>query len=158
MTSTITRRKPTVRRSLPARELALVGRARRPPRARPRPGTRVAAQRRARILLAVTGAAVFVLVLGAVSLQVMLIGGQRQLDHVNGDIANALVRQDGLRREESQLRSPSDVRDLATERLGMVPADLPALVQPAPRVVGYPTGDPRGAGTPTTTLVPAAGR
>jgi hypothetical protein len=104
----------------------------------------------------VTGAAVFVLVLGAVSLQVMLIGGQRQLDHVNGDIANELVRQDGLRREESQLRSPSDVRDLATERLGMVPADLPALVQPAPRVVGYPTGDPRGAGTPTTTLVPAA--
>ena len=105
-----------------------------------------------------TGAAVFVLVLGAVSLQVMLIGGQRQLDHVNGDIANALVRQDGLRREESQLRSPSDVRDLATERLGMVPADLPGLVQPAPRVVGYPTGDPRGVGTPTTTIVPAAGR
>ena len=139
MTSTITRRNPTVRRSVPARELRLVGRARRPPRARPRPGTRVAAQRRARILLAVTGAAVFVLVLGAVSLQVMLIGGQRQLDHVNGDIANALVRQDGLRREESQLRSPSDVRDLATERLGMVPADLPALVQyrcrPAPTPV-----------------------
>jgi hypothetical protein len=101
------------------------------------------------------GIAAFQLVLGAVALQVMLIGGQRQVDHLESELSKAQVEQDTLRRQESQLRSPSDIQGIATERLGMVPADLPALVQPAPRVVGYPQGDPRGAGTPTTTLAPA---
>ena len=39
----------------------------------------------------------------------MLIGGQRQLDRVNGDIADAQVRQDELRRRRASLRSPAQI-------------------------------------------------
>ncbi len=102
--------------------------------------------------LGIVGA--FAVLLGAVSLQVMLIGGQRRLDAVRNDIQEARVAQNALRRDESRLRSPADIRDLATERLGMVPSELPALVPSASRTIGFPAGDPRGAGTPTT--LPAA--
>ena len=97
----------------------------------------------------------FVLVLGVVVVQVILIGGQRRLDQLHRELEVERTEQDALRREESQLRSPAEIRDIAAEELGMVPAETPLLVRPNPRVVGYPEGDPRGAGTPTT-IAPAA--
>jgi hypothetical protein len=101
-------------------------------------------------------AALFALVLGAVAMQVVLIGGQRELDRLAAEIEVERTRHDALRRQESELRSPAEIRDIAIESLGMVPAEAPLLVAPPSRVVGYPAGDPRGAATPTTVVAPSS--
>jgi hypothetical protein len=106
------------------------------------------ARRRVRSIVIAT---VLIAVLAAVGLQVLLIGGQRSLEDIRSEIEVQRSEQISLRRKEAQLRSPAEIRDIATEELGMVPAAQPVLVTIDHKVLGYPAGDVRGAGTPTTT-------
>jgi len=78
----------------------------------------------------------FAVLLAAAGLQVVLIGNQRHLDQVNADIRVARERQYSLRREETLLRSPQDVAEIATKELGMVPPERAVLVSPDPVVIG----------------------
>ncbi len=62
------------------------------------------------------------------------------------------MRQDDLREQEANLRSPAQIANIATNELGMVQAAPPMLVNPVPRYIGSP--QPQVA--PTTTSAPLA--
>ena len=89
---------------------------------------------------------VFGLLLGVSALQIDLISNQRHLDRVRAKLTTSYERQYTLRREETLLRSPQDVADIATSSLGMVPPERATLVAPGAERIGAP---PTTAG-PTT--------
>jgi hypothetical protein len=93
-------------------------------------------------------AGVFAVLFAAASLQVRLIGGQERLDRINAQIDTMQVRQDDLRKQEANLRSPAQIAEIATDELGMVQAAPPMLVNPVSRYIGSP--HPQIA--PTTTI------
>jgi cell division protein FtsL len=97
-------------------------------------------------------AGVFVVLFAVAGLQVRLIDGQQRLDRINAKIDAVQVRQDDLRQQEANLRSPAQIAEIATDELGMVQAAPPMLVNPVSRYIGSP--HPQVA--PTTT-VPAIG-
>jgi cell division protein FtsL len=97
-------------------------------------------------------ALVFVILFGAASLQVRLIGGQERLDRINAAIDKEQVKQDDLRQQEANLRSPAQIAEIATNELGMVQAAPPMLVNPVLRYIGSPHPQ-----TAPTTTVPVAG-
>jgi hypothetical protein len=106
-------------------------------------------RRRRRIPTAVwCVAGVFMILFGAALLQVRLISGQERLDRINGQIDTLQVRQDDLRQQEANLRSPAQIAEIATNELGMVQAAPPMLVNPVSRYIGSP--HPQVA--PTTTV------
>ena len=88
---------------------------------------------------------VFGVMFAAAALQVVLIGNQRDLDRLNVRISDARERQYSLRRQETLLRSPQDVADIAQIKLGMVPPDRAVLVAPAPLTIGVTTTVPAPA-------------
>jgi len=92
----------------------------------------------------------FAVLLAAAGLQVVLIGNQRHLDQVNADIRAARERQYSLRREETLLRSPQDVAEIATKELGMVPPERAVLVSPDPVVIGAQPPAEAGVVAPVT--------
>lgn len=91
---------------------------------------------------------VFGLLLGVSALQIDLISNQRHLDRVRAKLTTSYERQYTLRREETLLRSPQDVADLATSSLGMVPPERATLVAPGAERIGAPptTAGPTTAG------------
>jgi hypothetical protein len=108
-------------------------------------------------------AGVFALLFAAASLQVRLIGGQERLDRINAQIDVVQVRQDDLRQQEANLRSPAQIASIATNELGMVQAAPPMLVNPPSRYIGYPHPQTVPTTTPATGSIdqvaagPAAG-
>ena len=89
---------------------------------------------------------VFGVLLGAMSLQVELIERQKRLDTLRSEIVTAKERQYALRRQETLLRSPQDVAEIATTELGMVPPERAVLVAPEPVHIGIPSSTvPSGA-------------
>lgn len=86
---------------------------------------------------------VFSVLFSAAALQVTLIGNQRDLDRLNVRISDARELQYNLRRQETLLRSPQDVADIAGTQLGMVPPERAVLVAPTPLTIGVaPTTQP----------------
>jgi cell division protein FtsB len=83
--------------------------------------------------------ALFGVVLGAMSVQVELIERQKRLDALRAEIVAAKERQYSLRRQETLLRSPQDVAEIATTELGMVPPERAVLVAPKPVHIGITT-------------------
>ena len=81
----------------------------------------------------------FSVLFAAAALQVVLIGNQRRLDGIQSRIGDAREQQYNLRRQETLLRSPQDVADIATTQLGMVAPEGAVLVAPAPLLIGIPT-------------------
>ncbi len=101
---------------------------------------------------------VFGVVLGAMSLQVELIERQKRLDTLRSEIVTAKERQYALRRQETLLRSPQDVAEIATSELGMVPPERAVLVAPKPVHIGIPTTTvPAGATADATPPSGSAG-
>lgn len=90
--------------------------------------------------------ALFGVVLGSMTVQVELIERQKRLDALRSEIVAAKERQYSLRRQETLLRSPQDVAEIATTELGMVPPERAVLVAPKPVHIGI-----------TTTTAPAEG-
>jgi len=86
--------------------------------------------RRLRIVLGVS--CTFGVLFGAVVLRTELLERQRRLDHLHAEIVSAKERQYSLRRQETLLRSPQDVAEIATKELGMVPPERAVLVTPEP--------------------------
>lgn len=85
----------------------------------------------------------FSVLFSAAALQVTLIGNQRDLDRLNVRISDARELQYNLRRQETLLRSPQDVADIAGTQLGMVPPERAVLVAPDPLTIGVaPTTQP----------------
>lgn len=82
---------------------------------------------------------VALLVLGVmfagVLLQLSLMSGQRELDSLRNELETARLHQEQQRRDESMLQSPEGIIEVATDDLGMVPAEDPAVVVGAPRIV-----------------------
>lgn len=115
-------------------------------RTAPRPVESVKRPERVRPRLRVVASILvtFAVLLAAAGLQVVLIGNQRHLDQVNADIRAARERQYSLRREETLLRSPQDVAEIATKELGMVPPERAVLVSPDPVTIG--TAPPTAGG------------
>lgn len=75
-----------------------------------------------------TGVAVFAICLSAAAAQDRLVKNQSRLDELNGEIRVERERQFSLRRQETLLRSPQDVADIAVNRLGMVRPEVPLMV------------------------------
>ena len=76
---------------------------------------------------------------------VALIGGQQRLDDLHEEIRAGHVRQEKLRRQESQLGSPGEILRVARDELGMIREPEFELVAPVQSVIGpYPLVD--GAG------------
>lgn len=96
--------------------------------------------------------ALFAVIVAAAGLQIRLITGQRQLDRLEGRIANAQVRQYNLRQQEAMLRSPAQITQIAANDLGMVQAAPPALITPPPQVLG--ASEPQ---SPTEVATPTVG-
>ena len=130
--------------------------ASRPSRSRLRPitahGSRPTRRslRRRRILVVFSATVLFAVLFSAAALQVVLIGNQRRLDALQARISDAREQQYNLRRQETLLRSPQDVADIATTQLGMVAPEGAVLVAPAPLLIGVPTTT-----IPPTTIPPA---
>lgn len=116
------------------------------PAAPPRPTRRV--QRRRRMAVGLAMGLVFGVMFAAAALQVVLIGNQRDLDRLNVRISDARERQYSLRRQETLLRSPQDVADIAQTKLGMVPPERAVLVAPTPLTIGVTTTAPAPAPIP----------
>ena len=117
----------------------------RPSRPRLRPITAHAARpsrrtlRRRRILIGLGATVLFGVLFSAAALQVVLIGNQTKLDRLQSRISDAREEQYNLRRQETLLRSPQDVADIATSQLGMVAPERAVLVSPEPLLIGVPT-------------------
>lgn len=96
----------------------------------------VLARRRVPGLVGVSALVVLVVMLATAAVHIGLISGQRRLDGINAEINAARRTQESLRRRETMLRSPAEVQRLATETLGMVPAEQPALLTPRRPLIG----------------------
>jgi len=100
------------------------------------------------LAIATSVVGVFGLLLGVSAVQIELIGNQRHLDRVRSQLTASYERQYTLRREETLLRSPQDVADIATRDLGMVPPERAALVSPGVVRIGAPTTTVVAGATP----------
>ncbi len=96
----------------------------------------VLARRRVPGLVGASAVLVLLVMLATAAVHIGLISGQRRLDGLNAQINSERRTQESLRRRETMLRSPAEVERLATETLGMVPAEQPALVNPRRPLIG----------------------
>jgi len=97
----------------------------------------------------VAGVVVFVSCLfGALWTHVSLIGGQERLDGLQEQIAEERLHREQLRRTESQLQGPEEVRRIAIEEYGMVDAAPAEAVAPLPREIRPQAIPAAGVGVP----------
>jgi len=102
-------------------------------------------QRRARLLVALAGAAIAAALFGVVAFHVVLTQNQLDIQHLRAEADAASVKQQQLRLQAAQLESPERVVD-AAQKLGMVP----------PATVRYLSPDGTASTPkPTPTSVPA---
>lgn len=119
--------------------------------ARPRPHLRLvvdgrldraARRRRARRLAVLVGAGAVASLMALATTHAMLVSSQVRLDDLEAQAADAQARHQSLRLEVASLEDPARVVTIATDRLGMIPADSTVYLPPVnPPTGGEPGGE-----------------